>query len=159
MRKAILSFALMLPAFAAWATSSGGVNSLKLHSKSGHDVVVLLNERPRVTFVGNDIVVDTHIGSVSYPAGDIVRFTYESIDPSAVNGLAACGMAVSVEGEVVSLSGLAPRESVSLYAVDGTLLHSATADNDGRVSLPLSGNAGTVSLLKTSATTLKISKP
>lgn len=120
---------------------------------------MLLSERPRVTFVGNDIVVDTHMGSVSYPAADIVRFTYESVDPSAVNGVCAYGRTISLSGDAVSLSGLAPRESVSLYAVDGTLLHSATADNDGRVSLPLSGNAGTVSLLKTSATTLKISKP
>ena len=158
MRKAIISFVLVLPAFAALATSSG-VNSLKLHSKSGHDVVISLNERPRVTFVGNDIVVDTHMGSVSYPSDDIVRFTYESIEPSAINDARICGMFISLSDDAASVVNLTPHESVSLYAVDGTLLYSATADNEGRVSLPLSGNANTIYLLKTSSVTLKICKP
>lgn len=158
MHKAILFIAFMLPVFAASATSSGS-NSLKLHSKSGHDVVVLFCERPRVTFVGNDIVVNTNMGIVSYSADDIVRFTYESVAPSAINNVQTYGMTISFSDDAVRIANLSPCERVSLYAIDGKLLRSTTADSQGRVSLQLRGNTNIVYLLKTSSTTLKIRRP
>lgn len=160
MKKTFLFLAaLFLSTGAAWA-SSEAKNALKIHSKSGTDVTILLDESPKLTFQDDDVVISTQKQVLSYPSSDVVRFTYETVDATGLQSVASLsGIQVSFGETTVSVSGLTSQTSVGLFALDGKLFCSATADKHGFATLSLPEVAGSVYVLKTSSLTLKIRKP
>lgn len=143
----------------AWA-SSEAKNALKIHSKSGTDVTILLDESPKVTFQDDDVIITTQKQVLSYPSSDVVRFTYETVDATGVHAVTSLsGIQVSFGEGMVSVSGLSSQTSVSLFSLDGKLLSSAIADKHGYATLSLPEIAGSVYVLKTTSLTLKIRKP
>lgn len=103
----ILSLALLLPMLAMGADDAEILNALRLHKASGEEVTILLKERPVVTFVSNDLVVTTQSNEVSYPSADIMKFTYEAVEYSGVNGLAQSGSLISFLGDELQVAHLA----------------------------------------------------
>lgn len=160
MKKTILFLSMMLAIVgSAWA-NSGGRNALRIHAKSGTNVTILLDETPKVTFQGDDVVIASQKQVLSYPSSDVVRFTYEAVDATGINSSSALsGLQVSFGEQTVCVSGLQSQTSVSIYALDGKLFSSASADKRGIATLVLSEVPGNVYVLKTSSLTLKIRKP
>lgn len=154
----ILSLALLLPMLAMGADDAERVNALLLHKASGEEVAILLSERPVVTFVSNDLVVTTHMNEVTYPSADIVKWTYDQVEYSGVDGLAQAGTLISLLGEELRVARLAPATEVAVYTVDGKCVATATTDGQGAASLSLSGQPAAVYVVKTSSVTFKIRK-
>ena len=71
--KLILLF-LLLASFMG-NTHSANINAIKIHNKSGSFVTILLEEQPKVTFEGNDVVLTTHMNIVNYHSDEIVKLT------------------------------------------------------------------------------------
>ena len=115
----ILSLALLLPMLAMGADDAVILNALRLHKASGEEVTILLKERPVVTFVSNDLVVTTQSNEVSYPSADIMKFTYEAVEYSGVNGLAQTGSLISFLGDELQVAHLAAATEVAVYTLDG----------------------------------------
>lgn len=160
MKKTFLFLAaLSLSIGTAWA-SSEAKNALKIHSKSGTDVTILLDESPKVTFQDDDVVITTQKQVLSYPSSDVVRFTYDTVDVTGIYAITSLsGLQVSFGEGMVNVSGLPSQTPVALFALDGKLQSSATADKHGFATLSLPEVAGSVYVLKTSSLTLKIRKP
>ena len=114
---------------------------MRLHKASGEEVTILLKERPVVTFVSNDLVVTTQSNEVSYPSADIMKFTYEAVEYSGVNGLAQTGSLISFLGDELQVAHLTPATEVAVYTLDGKCVATAT-----------------VYVVKTSSVTFKIRK-
>ena len=151
----ILSLALLLPMLAMGADDAVILNALRLHKASGEEVTILLKERPVVTFVSNDLVVTTQSNEVSYPSADIMKFTYEAVEYSGVNGLAQTG---SFLGDELQVAHLAAATEVAVYTLDGKCVATATTDAKGAASISLSGQPAAVYVVKTSSVTFKIRK-
>lgn len=154
----ILSLALLLPMLAMGADDAEILNALRLHKASGEEVTILLKERPVVTFVSNDLVVTTQSNEVSYPSADIMKFTYEAVEYSGVNGLAQTGSLISFLGDELQVAHLTSATEVAVYTLDGKCVATATTDAKGAASISLSGQPAAVYVVKTSSVTFKIHK-
>ncbi len=158
MKRKLLSVCLLLSSLAAMA-SSEGVNALMIHGKSGEKVTILLDEKPKVRFQGNDLVVTTHMNVVNYASDDVVKFSYVSVDPNDVSNPGLLGVVFAFDKGAVRMQNLPPYVRVSVYTVDGKLISSSMTDSKGCASLNLPESVASVYIVKTPSSTFKISRP
>ena len=140
----------------SWAE---GINALMLHLASGKQVVCMLDERPVVTFRGDELVLATHMNEVSYQAADVLKFTYLNVDPTSVSNAGAQQSMFAFSGNTLSVSGAEQGSQIAVYSVDGVLVASANADKKGSASITLPEQSGKVYVVKTSVAIFKITKP
>lgn len=159
-QRALLLLALLLSSSAGWA-ASGTYVAMKIHCKSGSDVVILLDDRPKVTFDKNDLVIATQTRVVDYPAAEVLKFTYLDKDelPAHINNVTFSGIVFSFDDNKLLVQHLDPNVAVTVCAVDGKTLASGQSDAQGRVSLPLPEVPGGVYVVKTPSVTFKFRKP
>ena len=157
-QRVLLSLVLLLCSSVGWA-ASGTYVALKIHCKSGADVIILLDNRPKVTFDKNDLVVATQTRVVNYPAEEVLKFTYLDELPAHVDNVTQSGMVFSFDDGKLLVQHLDPNAAVTVCAVDGRILASSQSDAQGRVSLTLPEVPGGVYVVKTSSVTFKVRKP
>ena len=157
-QRVLLSLVLLLCSSVGWA-ASGTYVALKIHGKSGADVIILLDERPKVTFDNNDLVIATQTRVVNYPAEEVLKFTYLDELPVHVDNVTQSGMVFSFDDNKLMVQHLDPNVAVTVCAVDGRILASGQSDAQGRVSLTLPEVPGGVYVVKTSSVTFKVRKP
>ncbi len=158
--KKLFSYALLLFALTARAASDGS-NAMLLQGPSDFRFTILLDDQPVVTFSDDYLVITTYMGdAVSIPSSLVAKWTYVRDDEATgIKSAARFGSLLSIDGNHLSLSNLAPSSAVQVYAADGALVASATTDSRGNVSLSLPDRQGAVYLVKTSCVTFKITKP
>lgn len=156
--KLILLF-LLLASFMG-NTHSANINAIKIHNKSGSFVTILLEEQPKVTFEGNDVVLTTHMNIVNYHSDEIVKLTYLNVnDATCIDAFRTFGVVFSFDNEVVKIQNLTSQTTVSLYTVEGMLVASGMTDAKGCISLPMPKGTQTCMIVKTPSLTFKIRKP
>ena len=127
-------------------------NALKIHTKSGNDITILLEELPIVTFLGEDIVVTTHMNEIHYSASEVTKFTYTSIDISGIEDNKKIGTLFMWEENYLKAFNL------SLYTTEGKLVAFGTTNDKGYIHLPLTTIDNSVYILKSGPITFKIYK-
>ena len=159
-QRVLLSLVLLLCSSVGWA-ASGTYVALKIYCKSGADVIILLDERPKVIFDNNDLVIATQTRMVNYPAEEVLKFTYLDKDenPVYIDNVTRSGMVFSFDDGKLLVQHLDPNAAVTVCAVDGRILASGQSDAQGRVSLTLPEVPGGVYVVKTSSVTFKVRKP
>jgi hypothetical protein len=132
-----------------------------LQGPSDFRFTILLDDQPVVTFSDDYLVVTTHMGdAVSIPSSLVAKWTYVRDDEATgIKSAARFGSLLSIDGNHLSLSNLAPSSVVQVYSADGALVATAKADSRGCVSLSLPEHQGAVYLVKTSSVIFKVSKP
>lgn len=156
MKKLLFLFSFLLTTLYA---SSQEINAMVLHLASGAEVTCLLDERPVVTFEGDELVLTTHMNVVRYQASDVLSFTYASVSITSIDRTSSAVTSFAFDGDMLRANSLAPKSMVMVYTVDGTLVTSCKTDKSGNVSLSLPRQAGAVYVVKTSVANFKISKP
>ena len=74
-------------------TYSVNINAINIHNKSGSLVTILLEEQPKITFEGNDVVLTTHMNVVNYPSAEIVKLTYLDVkDATGIDNFNSFGV-------------------------------------------------------------------
>lgn len=157
-RKKLFLVAALMAALVARA-SSDEVNALRIHCKSGNEVTIALEEKPAVKFAGNEVVIATHLNIVSYPAADVVKFTYVAMAPTSISDKRSAGVVFSFGKDSMTASHLVPLSEVSLFTPDGKLVTVATSDDNGDAILQLPEMRTAIYIVKTSSTSFKIRKP
>lgn len=157
-QRVLLSLVLLLCSSVGWA-ASGTYVAMKIHCKSGADVIILLDERPKVTFDNNDLVIATQTRVVNYPAEEVLKFTYLDELPAHVDNVTQSDMVFSFDDNKLMVQHLDPNAAVTVCAVDGRILASGQSDAQGRVSLTLPEVPGGVYVVKTPSVTFKVRKP
>lgn len=157
-KKSIILFLLQIT-FIVHAYSIN-INAIKIYDKSGTFVTILLDEQPKVTFDGNDVVLTTHMSVVNYPSTEIVKLTYLDVkDATGIDNFNSFGVVFSFNNDVVKIQNLVSQTKVSLYTVEGVLVASGMTDAKGDISLPMPKGTQTCMIVKTPSLTLKIRKP
>lgn len=136
------------------------INAIKIYDKSGTFVTILLDEQPKVTFDGNDVVLTTHMSVVNYPSTEIVKLTYLDLkNATGIDNFTSSGVVFSFNNDVVKIQNLVSQTKVSLYTVEGVLVASGITDAKGCISLPMPKGTQTCMIVKTPSLTFKIRKP
>lgn len=156
MKRIALSFLMAVVALSSLAED---INAMMLHLASGKQVICLLDEKPIVTFSGDELVLTTHMNKVSYQSSDVLKFTYLYYDPTVINQVGAPQSMFSFNGNALSVKGVEPGSQIAVYSVDGILVSSATASKNGAASIVLPEQSGKVYVIKTSVANFKITKP
>lgn len=156
MKKLLLLLMLTICSLSIRAES---INALMLHLASGKQVVCMLEERPVVTFTNDEVVITTHMHEVRYQSSDVLKFTYVNMEEDGIHSPQLDLELIRLDGNNLSLYGLASDSPVSVYTADGILVASVKADKRGIVSIVLPGQSGKVYVVKTSVANFKITKP
>lgn len=133
-------------------------NALKIHTKSGDDITILLEELPIVTFLGEDVVVATHLNEIHYSASEVTKFTYANVDISGIDENKKIGTLFIWEENDLKAFNLSPQTKVSLYTIEGKLVAFGTTNDKGYIHLPLTTVANSIYILKSEPITFKIYK-
>lgn len=131
---------------------------LVVWAKDGTKVAYALAEKPKVTFTETDLVIKAKGVEVNYSLENMVCFTYESNENTAIRNLKTDEVSFKLDGESLLFPSLSASSTVSLYSLNGTLVFNKTVQTAGEYSFPLSGlNAG-VYVVSINSLTYKIVK-
>lgn len=155
MKRLLLLVSMSLSALSSWADD---INAMMLHLASGKQVVCLLDEKPVVTFRGEELILTTHMNEVCYQSADVLKFTYLYVDPTSVNKVSKQSL-FSFRENTLSVTGAEPDTQIAVYSVDGVRVASAKTDKAGATSIVLPELSGKVYVVKTSVANFKITKP
>ena len=156
MKRLLLSIVLF---GSAMFVSAIELNALILHMKSGKQVTCFLKEQPKVSFVENDLIINTDFGETCYQVGDIVKFTYSYVDPNHIDDILASNICFNFDGQTLSAKNLEPSSNVSIFSIDGILLRSAKVADNGEISVDIPLPSGSVIIVKAAELNFKVRKP
>lgn len=150
---AILTSALPLGTMAAQK-----VPMLLILTKDNVQHQFALPEKPQVSFEGTDLVIHTEKTDAKFAISDVIRFTYEKIDPTGIDTPAASETGVNYDDGILVISQLEAGADVSIFSLDGRLVEQLQARHTGTYRLSLSSLPNGIYLVKTGTTTYKITK-
>lgn len=142
----------------AWASSGDGT-AMKIHCKSGDDVIILLDEHPEVYFNFLDLTISTDNNVIYIPSHVAMKITYLK---GGTDGLTSPGLhdaVFSLDKESLNVRNLSPLTEVSVYRIDGRLVSSATCDADGNATICLPVRSASVYIIKTPFISFKLLRP
>lgn len=131
---------------------------LVVWAKDGTQVAYALAEQPKITFTETDLVITTNGVEVNYALQNMVRFTYESNNNTAITNLQTDEFPFKLNGELLLFPALKANTTVSVYTLNGTLVFKKTVYQNGEYALPLSNLATGVYMVNVNGLTYKIVK-
>lgn len=155
MKKTLLIILMLLPLV---ANAQEPMSFLVVWAKDGAKVAYALAEKPKITFTETDLVITTQDVAVNYSLDNLLRFTYEASDETAIRDLKTDKVSIKLEGESLLFIDLSPNSKVSLHNLNGKLVFSKTIQLSGEYSFPLSNLNSGVYLVTVNGLTYKITK-
>jgi hypothetical protein len=131
---------------------------LVVWAKDGSKVAYALAEKPKITFTETDLVISAQGVDVNYSLDNLLRFTYEASDDTAIRDLKTDKVSFKLEGESLLFMDLSPNSKVSLYDLNGKLVFSKAILLSGEYSFPLSNLNSGIYLVTVNGLTYKITK-
>lgn len=114
-------------------------NCLQLWLKDGTNITFSLDERPTISFEGENMILKTSFYEIYYPFETVDKFTMNadnstddvvSIDMEPDNHL-------SISDNMISLINLAPKSIVHVYSMNGSLKEKYTIGDNGFLVIPM----------------------
>lgn len=125
---------------------------------NGQQAIYALDKKPKTTFVGTDLVLETQSTSISYPLSQVLKYSYD-LTPTSVEELKTDKATVlSRKGDNIVIDGLNYGDVVNMYSVEGKLLSTVKASHDKRMVISLTGYPTGVYIFKFNGANYKITK-
>ena len=145
-----LSFMLFFATATAFAQST-----LVVELRDGSNATFQLAEKPRVTFVGEQLNIVSSSASMEINRSDVKNWHFESATTS-VDDITVEAKA-TLDGNTLIISGITENAAITLYTVSGTVVKCSTA-NDGICTIPLDDLTAGVYFVTYNNTTFKFFK-
>jgi len=160
MKKVIILTTLMLMSLTTWAQSvlsGGGEPRLVVWLRSGEKVVYELAESPVTKFSGSQLIISTANATVPYARSQVLRYTYEDVVYQGID-LQPGERRVQIDrdGNSVTFRGLQDGTTVSVYAVNGTLLEQLNATGGQPMTVSIQHRPTGVYIIKAGTETIKL---
>lgn len=133
------------------------ITKLFVWSKDGTKVAYALLERPKITFVDNELVVTTNSIEVKYNLDNMSRFTYESGDITGITDLKT-ERPFSIQDEALIFPMLSANSTVGIYSLNGSMIFKKTIRTVGEYAFSLSNITPGVYVISVNGLTYKIVK-
>ena len=122
--------------------------TLVIEMNNGHTAFFLLNEKPVLTIVGQQLNIATITVQTSYPRSDVKRFYFtggntDDILSSQENKL----LFHQIDSDNLEISGLSGKEHITLYDMSGHQLGHVNTTGDKAI-ISLSGHRKGIYLIK-----------
>lgn len=132
--------------------------ALILHQKNGGKVAYVLNERPKVTYEGENLVLTTQKVTVEYPLSEVSKFTFGDLGDNGIEDLRGKDASVKLNAQTLVVAGGTPGAPLSLYSLSGSLVWRTNLDADGQLIRSIADLPRGVYVLKSGSITSKIIK-
>ena len=121
---------------------------------------VIGEDKPTVTIEGTNLKVTCEKASATttFKLADVIRFTYENVDPTGINELTDDPANISWKDGTLVISQIKAGAIVGIYSLDGKLVKQLQAHHSGTYRLNLSQLPFGVYLVKTDQITYKITR-
>ena len=155
----LLMMAILYLVGSAYAVSQ--VATIVLYTKDGKKAFYSLNERPKVEYSDDCVVLSTSSTLVEYSLTNLHKLVFE--DEYIVTRIDELALEekkenVHLEEDFVVLSGLDNKDIVTIYTLTGLKLQSYPVVGDGTVCLPLSSLPYGTYVVKANSITFKLLK-
>ncbi len=149
---------LFLPAQAIIAhTTEENVTCMVLTMTDGTVNKFALNESPKVTYQGDNLVVESSTGEFTTAMSGISTFTFELV-PVGISEMDNAPQKPVLTPGKASFEGLKAGATISIYTTDGKMLSSVKADGEGFATVDLGTLPQGVYILRTPNQSYKIKK-
>ena len=145
-----LSFMLLFATATAFAQSI-----LVVELRDGSNATFQLAEKPRVTFVGEQLNIVSSSASMEINRSDVKNWHFESATTS-VDDITVEAKA-TLDANTLIISGITENTAITLYTVSGAVVKRSTA-NDGICTIPLDDLTAGVYFVTYNNTTFKFFK-
>ena len=135
--------------------SAGQERKLVVWLKDGEKVYYDLEESPKTTFTGSDVIITTDVVTVSYPMEQVLRYTYD-LATTDIENLKENEIHISQHGNSLGFENLKSGTVIKVYSIDGTLKDSVSAG--GSVTVSLDNYSSGVYIIKVNGMTYKVLK-
>lgn len=153
-----LLFAVSVALFAGHPLSAEEKTMLVVWSKDSTKVAYALDEEPKIRFTATDLVIAVQDTEVNYPLEDMLRFTYGDASETNILDIHAEKSIFLLDGNSLLFPSLGEGATVSLHALDGTLVFTKTVSTAGDYAFPLSALSSGVYMVNVNGVTYKIVK-
>ena len=137
--------------------ANGQTQTLVLHHSDGSTTDVELFVNPRVTFVGNKLLVNSSVLDLEYTLGDVVSFSFKG-EGTAVENIAAEADCEQQNGRLV-FNGIAMADRVAVYTTNGVRIPVEVTIESDRAVIPLTALPQGVCLISVNGKTAKFVRP
>lgn len=159
MKKKLLT--LMLFAFSA-TMFANGKDVLSVLMKDGTSLYFLLAEKPYITFQNDEVKIVSDINEALVKRTLVERFEFVNEIPTKIEDVEELDEQLRagfrLEGDAVYITGLESGCKVMLYSMDGRVVNTSVAADDGCVTLSLKTLASGIYIVKYNEITFKFIK-
>lgn len=141
-----------------WVIAQPKQTQLVIWSTNGTKVAYALNEKPKVTFEQENLVITVGGVEINYDIVNLARFTYVASDNTAIRDLKTDKSIFNFDGEQLIFPDLKTDDIVSIYTVGGSLVLRKELSEDGEYGLSLSNLASGTYMVEVNGLTYKIVK-
>ena len=155
----LLMMSLLSLASSAYAVSQ--VEAVVLYTKDGKKAIYSLDERPKVEYSDDYVVISTSSTHVEYSLANLHKLVFgdESIDMMIdESALDENKENIQLEEDFVILSGLDVKDIITIYTLTGLKLQSYPVAGDGTVYISLSSLPQGTYVIKANSITFKLLK-
>ncbi|MBR1394569.1 MAG: hypothetical protein IJ559_02785 [Prevotella sp.] len=150
---------IFLTVVALWIvqTANAQTQTLVLHHADGTSTDVELYVKPRISFVGNKLLVTSPVLNLEYALGDVVRYSFKG-EGTAVENIAAEADCEQQNGRLV-FNGIAMADRVAVYTTNGVRIPVEVTIESDRAVIPLTALPQGVCLISVNGKTAKFVRP
>lgn len=134
------------------------VAALVVMMKSGEKVHYVLDEKPKVTYKDNNMLVTAKEVMVTQALDEVQKLTFEEVEkgdtPTSVTVPLSDGYVVDLRGGQLRLSGFPVGSPVRIYDMNGRMVQSIITDAQGSAATVLPQHG--VYVVKTDVTSFKL---
>lgn len=134
------------------------VKALVVELTSGEKATFLLEERPRLTFTDKELTITSGEYQTVYQLSSMQRYTFKEMEPSGITQNTDNGNTITQAAGRIRLDGLKPGTQVKTFAVNGILVASAVADDNGGATITVNNLPKGVYIIKYGDKSTKIKK-
>lgn len=130
---------------------------LTVHLQSGSKATYVLEETPVVTFIGDNLHIESSTLSNDHKLNDVVKFTFDKT--SGIEAVQAGDYRITVLAGIVRLEGFTPGANATVCDIQGRNMASAIVGANGDAEISLANLSNGIYILSTTdGKTLKIYK-
>ena len=149
---------MLFPLFCLTAMADDSKTNLVVWQTDGSSVQYDLDECPKTTFKGDNLIITTTKMSIEYPMAKVARYTFESSNTVINNPQGHHGITVKQTENELIVCHLPKGKKASVYTVDGKLLGSVLSSGQEETILPLRQITAGTFIIKADEITYKILK-
>jgi len=155
--KHLFMLVLVLAGWIAVPASAEEKEAMVVETNGGTNVVFFFDEKPEMTFSGENVEIKSTKESVLYPMNEVEQVKFEMRTVGIENTLADSDISFRFEGQLI-VEGLNPTTPVAVYSLNGTQCLEGKADDNGKAVLPTETLSPGVYIVKANKISFKIIK-